>query len=52
VLQAYSRRQPTYRLDPCHERVFAFRESKGYRVEFVHDESGGGRSAKRGTAGP
>ncbi|WP_133646540.1 serine hydrolase [Paraburkholderia flava] len=30
--------QPTYRLDPYGERVFAVRELKGYRVEFVRDE--------------
>jgi hypothetical protein len=32
--------QPTYRLDPYRERVFAIRELKGYRVEFVRDEGG------------
>ncbi|WP_438393229.1 serine hydrolase [Caballeronia sp. DA-9] len=32
--------QPTYRLDPYRERVFAVRELKGYRVEFVRDEDG------------
>jgi len=30
--------QPTYRLDPYRDRVFAIRELKGYRVEFVRDE--------------
>jgi CubicO group peptidase (beta-lactamase class C family) len=32
--------QPTYRLDPYRERVFAIRELKGYRVEFVRGEDG------------
>lgn len=32
--------QPTYRLDPYRERVFAIRELKSYRVEFVRDEGG------------
>jgi hypothetical protein len=32
--------QPTYRLAPYRERVFAIRELEGYRVEFVPDESG------------
>jgi Domain of unknown function (DUF3471) len=32
--------QPTYRLAPYRERVFAIRELEGYRVEFVRDESG------------
>ena len=32
--------QPTYRLAPYRERVFAIRELEGYRVEFVADESG------------
>jgi CubicO group peptidase (beta-lactamase class C family) len=32
--------QPTYRLAPYRERVFAIREVEGYRVEFVRDESG------------
>lgn len=30
--------QPTYRPDPYRERVFAIRELKGRRVEFVRDE--------------
>jgi CubicO group peptidase (beta-lactamase class C family) len=30
--------QPTWRLDPYRERVFAIRELNGYRVEFVRDE--------------
>ncbi len=32
--------QPTYRLAPYRERVFAIRELDGFRVEFVRDESG------------
>jgi hypothetical protein len=32
--------QPTYRLVPYRERVFAIRELDGYRVEFVRSESG------------
>jgi hypothetical protein len=32
--------QPTYRLAPYRECVFAIRELEGYRVEFVPDESG------------
>ncbi|GAB2923742.1 hypothetical protein GCM10027093_73860 [Paraburkholderia jirisanensis] len=31
--------QPTYRLDPYRGRVFAIRELKGYREEFVSGES-------------
>jgi CubicO group peptidase (beta-lactamase class C family) len=31
--------QPTYRLAPYSERVFAIRELEGFRVEFVRDES-------------
>jgi hypothetical protein len=32
--------QPTYRLAPYRERVFAIRELEGYRLEFARDESG------------
>jgi hypothetical protein len=32
--------QPTYRLAPCRERVFAIRKLEGYLVEFARDESG------------
>jgi CubicO group peptidase (beta-lactamase class C family) len=30
--------QPTYRLAPYRERIFAIRELEGYRVEFIRDE--------------
>jgi hypothetical protein len=32
--------QPTYRLAPYRERVFAISELEGYRVEFARDETG------------
>ncbi|WP_322032827.1 serine hydrolase [Paraburkholderia sp. J76] len=32
--------QPTYRLDPYRESVFAIRELPGYRVAFVRDDGG------------
>jgi hypothetical protein len=32
--------QPTYRLAPYRERIFAIRELEGYRVEFARDETG------------
>jgi hypothetical protein len=32
--------QPTYRLAPYRDRVFAIRELEGFRVEFARDESG------------
>ena len=35
--------QPTYRLAPYRECVFAIRELEGYRVEFVRDETGPSR---------